>query len=468
METPTRRTATWPWALAATLAALAGTLVLSAAASTVAEAWPPLPAAIGVAVGSLLLAAGLPLGLAWFVIGRMRDRGMTVKVPQVAAGLVVALDILWIVLVQVGGPAPLVQLMPDRGTWLLDALSGRGPFGPAAVPVVARRAEETRTERSPDALVDALCDRSARALAGGVLVELRGDDTEIPGLRRLAEHHGMVAAEGEDPLPMPLPESLGRAFLVDTLDLMAGSLPLVDLPEGPTVDLVPGTPERTRVPLGAEGWEGVYEDGAWRTCAGPDEAVAERGRTLVRMARAQVRAAKVVDLPPAWDGPVRDALRTAIAGRSGFALGVPPASGWSDAFTGAGAAAQAGRVLAWCVPAAVDPARVPAIEELRTRWALPEGTLDASSTTGLAASGRELLADVATACAPVAQDRVATELASGIPATVEDRRRWAALDASTVDRAVLTELSPGEIRAEIAGAVVRVLDEGGSWHVDWR
>ncbi|MCA9493019.1 MAG: hypothetical protein KC621_23975, partial [Myxococcales bacterium] len=338
--------ATWPWAVAATVAALAGTVVLSAAASTVAETWPPLAAGIGVALGSLVLAAVLPLGLAWFVVGRMQDRGMTVRTPQVVAGLVVVLNVVWIVLVQVGGPTPLVQLLPDRGTWLIDALAGRGPFGPAAIPVVSRQAESARTERSADALADGLCDRSARALATGVLTELQGEHEDLPGLTRLVQRHGIEVAEGEPSLPAPLPATVGRAFLVDALDLMAGSLPLADLPEPPTVDLVPGTPEPTRVPLGAEGWEGVYEAGAWRTCVGADEEVAERGRTMVRVARAQVRAAKVVDLPPAWDGPVRDALRVAIAGRSGMALGVVPADGWSASFTGAGAAAQAGRVLA--------------------------------------------------------------------------------------------------------------------------
>jgi hypothetical protein len=63
---------------------------------------------------------------------------------------------------------------------------------------------------------------------------------------------------------------------------------------------------------------------------------------------------------------------------------------------------------------------------------------------------------------------VSTELARGFTATVEDRARWVALEVSALDRAALSELSLLEVKAELAGASVRVVDDGGTWRVDWR
>lgn len=458
--------------VASVVAAVAGVVTLSAAGSLVAEAFPLLPASLAVLAGALGLAVALPLGVGTTLVRAMRARGMAPRRAAVLTGSVVGINLAIVVLTQVLAPVPLVKLLPERGTWAFDALVGRGPFGPAAVPVVTRRVDEVRATTSLATAAPLWCDETAASVAYGVASGLR-EGGPAPLSDTLS---AVLARHGVDPATGALPEDVdGRGLLLDVLDVAQAIAPPVTLAAFPEVDARAAHVEARRVVFATAGWEARYEAGDWRICSDTSSAAVLSGRDLARSMRdaaAKLPSASVRVAGP-WDPEVRAALRGAAYGRAAFSAGVAgldPA--WPQALTRAAAAQQAERVRAWCVPAAVgDPTRSAALSALSVRWGVgsPGTAIDPAARALVEAQGRKYLEDVLAACGPVAQDRQTMEATRGIAVPDSQRRRWAELESSAIgSAAMLADDGTGGVRVEVDGKALRAVQEDGGWRVDWR
>jgi hypothetical protein len=453
------------------VASALGGLTIAALGSTVAETYPLRPAGFAVAGIALFLAALLPLGMSTGIVRALRGRGYGVGPLKVAGVTLMLANIAWIVGIQVGSPVPVRTLMAERGTWVVDAMLGRGPFGPAALPVLAREIEALQDAERLAQAAPMWCDETAAGFAVGLADGLR-KSSPLPvaeSLGAILERHGITEAEAA------LPTSLdGQALLEDVRDVAAAAGPAVDLPPLTAADLTPGKVQRKRIQF-ASGWEARYEDGAWRWCTGTAEHAVVRGRAYAVAVREEAARAPTPSAGSAagpWDGDVRTALQRAAFGRAAWLAGVSSIGPeFGESLTAQAAAAQAERIRAWCVGAAEDATRKAAVDAVASRWTLPAAgrAVDPAVQALLEAQGRRYLEDVLAACLPVAGDRQVREAAKGLSIPDAQRRRWAELEARNLaSAAVLTDNGTGGVKIEVDGRTLTASQEAGSWRIDWR
>lgn len=460
------------WGLLAVVAATLGGITMAALGSVVAEAYPLQAAGFAVAGITLFGAVLLPLGLSSGIARVLRSRGIDVGWGRVAAGTVTGWNLAAVVLVQVLSPVTVKDLWMERGTWVVDAMLDRGPFGPAAIPVVTRRLAEVEAAVRLDVAAPLWCDEGAGAFAVGLAEGLR-DGAPVPLADTMT---AVLARHGVGPERVPGSVLDGRALLDDVADLAAASGPAVDLPPQAPVDATPTAVARRRIVVTTPGWEARYEDGAWRWCTGTAAEAEARGHAhaiAMRQEAARVPAPTSGGVAGPWDGVVRLALQNAAFGRSAWLAGVStfdPA--WTESLTRAAAAAQGERLRTWCTPAAAgDPSRTDVLTGLAGRWTLPEAgrPLDPSVQSLLDAQGRRYLQDLLAACAPVAVDRQVREAGHGLSISDPQRRRWAELEARSIaSAAVLQDDGTGGVKIEVDGRTLRAVQEDGAWRIDWR
>lgn len=460
------------WALLASFAAGIGVVTIAALGSVVAEAYPLQPAGFAVAGIALFGAVVLPLALSSGVARAIRGRWSDVRWGRVAAGTVAAWNLALVVLVQVAGPVTVKDLWLDRGTWVIDAMANRGPFGPAAIPAVQRRlAEVEAAVRLADA-APLWCDEAAAGFALGLAQGMR-DGAPVPLADTL---NGILARHGASPDQVEVQALDGRALLDDVMDVTAASGPAVELPPQAPVDATPTSVERRRIVATTPGWEARYEAGAWRWCPGTPAESTVRGHAYavaIRQEAARVPTPTSGGAAGPWDGVVRLALQNAAFGRSAWLAGVSTFDpSWAESLTRGAAAAQGERLRAWCTPAASgDPSRTDVLTGLAGRWTLPEAgkAVDASVQSLLDAQGRRYLQDVLAACGPVAADRQVREAGHGLAIPDAQRRRWAELEARSIaSAAVLQDDGTGGVKVEVDGRTLRAVQEDGAWRIDWR
>jgi hypothetical protein len=459
------------WALLAGIAALIGFVTFAAASSVVAEVYPLQPAGVAVAVGCLFVALVAPTAVGTGLARALHARGYRLSRVAVVAGVITAVNLGGVVALQLVGPAPVRVLLVERGTWVVDALTNRGPFGPAAIPVVQRRLEEVAAARYVRDAIPLWCDEDAAAFAVGLAGGLAkgGPAPLAETLGRVVERHG-AALEG-----VPADGIDGRLLLTDVHDIVAASFPDVELPPQGPIDPTPSQVDRKRIAVGTTGWEARFEDGAWRWCPGTAEESEARGDVYAQALRDQARRVPTAMGAAAgpWDSEVRTVLQQAAFGRTAWLAGSTSVdASWAESLTRTAAAAQGERIRVWCTAASKsDPSRALPLAGVVQRWSLPPVgvTMEASNRTLLEAQGRRYLTEVLTACTPLLGDRQVKELSQGIDVPDAQRRRWAELDARTVaSEAQLTDDGTGGVKIEIDGRAMRAVQEDGAWRIDWR
>ncbi|MEZ4239354.1 MAG: hypothetical protein R3F59_25005 [Myxococcota bacterium] len=456
-------------------AALAGGLTISALASTVAETYPLTPAGFTVGGIAVLLALVVPVGVSTGILRAMRSRGYT-PAPSAVAGLTLLLtNLAWIVGIQVASPVPVRVLVAERGTWVVDAMLGSGPFGPAALPVLSREIVDLQDAQTLAVAAPMWCDETAGGFAVGLADGLRNGAPAAlsDALGDILVRHG-VGVDQPGGAVANIPEDLdGQGLLDDVRDIASAFGPAVDLPPLVASDLTPGVVERKRIEF-ASGWEARYEHGAWRWCTGTVRDAATRGHAYAAAIRLEQERAPVAAGPAAgpWDRDVRAALQAAAFGRSAWLAGVSTVGpDFGNALTQTAAAAQAEKIRNWCTQAAEDPARKTAVESVASRWTLPAPgkAVDASVQALLEAQGRRYLEDVLAACGPVAGDRQVREAARGLNVPDAQRRRWAELEARNLaSAATLSDNGTGGVKVEVDGRTLVAVQEDGAWRIDWR
>src|SRR5690349_14956645 len=130
------------WVLLSVVTGAVGVAVFAAACSVVAEVYPFQPAGFAVAGIALFLAFVLPIGIGTGLARTARRRGWNAPTLAIVAGTIALVNIGGVVGIQVLGPDRVKNLLMERGTWVVDAMTGQGPYGPPALPVIARRLDE--------------------------------------------------------------------------------------------------------------------------------------------------------------------------------------------------------------------------------------------------------------------------------------------------------------------------------------
>jgi hypothetical protein len=459
------------WLVLAGVTALIGFVIGAAALSVVAQEYPPQPAGFAVAGIALAVALLVPIGIGTGIARVLRRRGWSTPTLAVVASTIAAVNVGGVVAIQVLGPEHVRPLIVERGTWVWDAMTGQGPFGPPAIPTITRQLDDVAAARH---LADALplwCDEDAGAFATGLASGLSrsGPAPMAETLGRILERHG-GSAGGSPPSP-----GEGRAALAELADVVSASYPDVELPPQGPVDATPAKVARKRIAVTTTGWEARYEEGAWRWCPGTVDESRARGDVYAQALRDQARRVPTPTGTAAgpWDSAVRTVLQQAAFGRSAFLAGSTAIDAtWAESLTRAAAAAQAERIRTWCTDATQsDPSRALALTGVVQRWSLPPVgvPMEASNKTLLEAQGRRYLTDVLAACSPVIGDRQVKETAHGLDVPDGQRKRWAELDARTVaSEAKLTDDGGGGVRVEVDGRAMRAVQEDGAWRIDWK
>ncbi|MEQ1565107.1 MAG: hypothetical protein ABMA64_05675 [Myxococcota bacterium] len=457
------------WVLLAVATAGVGAVTFAAAASVVAQDHPLRPAGFAVAAAVLAVSVLVPLGIGTNLARALRRRGYAASRGAILATAVALVNLAGVVGIQVLGPAPVRVLWTERGTWVVDAMIGRGPFGPAAVPVIERRLAEVEAADHLQAAIPLWCDEDAAAFAVGLAGGLaQGSPAPlVETLGRVTERHGVTAGAPQ------YEDIAGRALLSDVADLVGASYPDVALPPQGPIDPTPTQVSRHRIGATTTGWEARYEEGAWRWCPGTVEEARARGEVFARALQEQARRVPTAAGPVAgpWDAEVRTTLQRAAFGRAAWLAGSTAVDAtWGEALTRSAALAQAERIRAWCTVSA-DPARKAALDSVVGRWSVPPvgQALDPSNRTLLETQGRRYLADVLGACSALQGDRQVRDAASGVDAPEAQRRRWAELEARAIaSEATLADDGTGGVRVHAEGRDLRAVQEDGSWRIDWR
>lgn len=483
-------------AMLGALAAALGFVTYAALGSVSAEEFPLQPAGLTVALGAGALALLVPLALSTGITRAIRGRGANMHGATVAAGTVVACNLAGIVAIQVSSPVTVKNLWTERGTWVVDASRGVGPYGPPALPVVARRLEELQAAKRLDEAAPLWCAETSAGFAVGLASGLReGVPLTIADALSavLARHQigqstaaqsaeGAAPAEGAPAQPAPLdasaiPEGVdGRALLSDVMDLARAAGPSVDLPPAAPPDGTPASISRKRIAATTPGWEARYEDGAWRWCPGTAADAVIRGHAHAIAIRAEAERVPTPTIAASagpHDKDVRIALKAAILGRSAWLAGAAPqAAEWTASLTQPSAAFQGERMRAWCTSASKDDAaRSAALGSVTQRWTLPApGTaVDPAVRALLEAQGRHYLNDVLSACAPVLGDRQVQDAARGLDIPEAQRLRWAELEAKAIaSSAALKDDGAGGVTISFEGGTARAAQEEGVWRIDLR
>lgn len=442
----------WPWVVLP-ICWLVGGFLAATWVGTALDGRPPVPAALA-AAGVALVGIGiapLALSLRLRAIARAREWGDALAPFLAGTTFLAALAVL--VGVQTATPGGVAGLWSDRRTWLLDAATGRGPFGTAAIPEVSARAAILASSVGGDALGSTLCDASAGALVGGALAAARAPGGSGPEAEVWARLEARAAADARGALQ----------GVVDTAVAAWGEAPVEALL---TLPLTPGEAERETLSFTDAAGASVtarYTQGAWRVCVA-DEVARTAGEHWVAAAR-EVARARLPPGPDPAETAARDLVRAVVTARSAWALGVPAAPGFPAALAPTAAVVEAERIRAWCRPlAAGDPALAPAVSELDARWA--------AEPARLPLEGRALLTEVEAACRPVASARVLVENARGLAASAEERGRWARLDGEAAARDAVLTRDGATFRAVVplsgsgAGPVFVLVPEGSGYVVE--
>jgi hypothetical protein len=463
------------WLLLGALAAAVGWITYAAGGSVTAERYPLQQAGFAVAAGSLALAVLVPVAISTGIARNLRARGRNVSTSTVAAASVALLNLILVVGIQMLSPLSVKTLWLERGTWVFDAMTAQGPYGPPALPVVKDKLEQLREANKLASAAPLWCEEASAGFAVGLAAGLR-DNAPLP----LAQALGSVLDRYGVTSPEVVPEGLdGRAMLADVMDLAVAAGPAVDLPPQGPPDGTPTLVERKRIVGTTTGWEARYEDGEWRWCPGTGAEALVRGRAhaiAIRAEAERVPTPTVGSAAGADDAEVRLALQKAVRGRAAWLSGVAALDpAWSESLTQPAAAIQGERLRTWCTAQAKeDAARMTAIGSVAQRWTLPApgAAVDPAVQALLDAQGRRYLHDVVEACAPVLGDRQVREAAKGLTISETQRARWADLEARAVaSSAVLTpvgEVGSGEISIAVDGGTLRAVKEEGTWRIDLR
>jgi hypothetical protein len=463
------------WLMLGALAAAVGWITYAAAGSVAAEEFPVQPAGFAVAAGALAVAVLIPAAIATAIARTLRARGKEVKTSNMAAAAVVLVNLLAVVGIQMFAPLSVKTLWLERGTWVFDAMTDQGPYGPPALPIVARKLDEVREARKLAEAAPLWCDEASGGFAVGLAAGLR-DNGPLPLAQALGNILDRYGVTSDEAVPVGLN---GHAILADVMDLAVAAGPAVDLPPQGPPDGTPTLVERKRIVGTTTGWEARYEGGEWRWCPGTGAESLIRGRAhaiAIRAEAERVPTPTMGSAAGAEDSEVRLALQKAVRGRAAWLAGVAALdAAWSESLTQPAAAIQGERLRTWCTAQAKeDTARMTAINSVAQRWTLPApgAAVDPAVQALLDAQGRRYLHDVVEACGPVMGDRQVHEAARGLTISETQRARWADLEARAVaSSAVLTPVGEppvSEISIAVDGGTLRAVKEEGAWRIDLR
>ncbi len=492
------------------MGAVANLVVFAAIGGAVFDGWPVETGALITGVAVVVAVIVAPAAAALGLVRVLRSRFSSVRVARTFFAMFALAQVGLAALGLTQSPEPVGELLALRGTWVVDAAAGRGPFGPAARDTALTVLSQARAAEDLEALTEHLSDETAGGLALHWLlildgVRAPGDDGAAAALKGFAQGQKVdLAALRTDPASVDV-SGRGRALLAAVADFVAGQgdeLPPVvveaapvewpELPDEPTVVVI----DRTTLSYEAAGLEARFEDGAWRVHLGrADWARSARDRVERLEARVAVwelqratEAARVGAIADAFTEvtgeappedaaaaaakeqqallPVREAFEAAARGRLGWMAGTTAHDGsWPASLTRRAALRQAARVRAWCAQAGAGDGLVTAeLEALSTRYGL--GEVDAAGLEAkLTPRARAYLTDVLMVCAPVVVARQANDAVVGIDDA--RRARWASLDARALVEAATMTRNPDGVTIEADGRSWLAVEQDGAWRVDW-
>lgn len=464
------RTAALAWASLGLLGAFSGFVTLSAAASLVAQNYREDLGALAVLGIAGTLAVIIPLLLGNGIVKLVTSRGYQPYRRPIYATAVALVNVIYVALLQFSGPQPVQKLWLERGTWLFDALTQQGPYGPAAIPVVNRSLAELGGSYRLREAAPLWCDESAAAFGVGLSAGLAKDGpaTLSATLATVTERYG-AKLDG-------LPESSveGRKMLGAVTDVVLATFPDLAVAPIEPAEASLSAVSRRRVSLSAVGWEARYEDGEWRWCPGTADEVRARGEAHAAHLREEVRRVPTPNAVAAgpWDADVRLALQAAVAGRSAWLSGAASVLDrrWADALTRAASAVQGERLRAWCARASsADQMKVEAHEAFATKWGLPRAGLKLTTAQRglLEAQGRQYLAELVELCRGTVGDRVSREASLGLDIPEEQRRRWVEGEARAFARDARLSADGDDVKVEFDGVTLQAVLEDGQWRINW-
>ncbi len=391
----------------AVVAVVANVLVGSAIGSGWVERWPTEIGVWLVLLAVLGASLVLPVGAAGWALRRLAASGRSVRIGRTMVGIVGLWNVALLAATWQLSPHPLSDVVVERGTWVYDVFSGRGPFGPAALPTVETLVADARALDDIGALAPLLSDETAAGVAAYWVLVLNGTGDASPEFESYRVRYGFDLKRLAD-APDTVDIRDGRDALADLAALLEEARQ--DLPDGlkdaPTFQWPADLPaeleltsiDRTHVQVGERpGWEARYEHGEWRLFLGgvPEWYAAARHR-LAELAPvlAQVRAAAeqrdaaaaaalatmggeearaAVAAEPASFAAVRAVLTSAARGHHGALTGTTAhQASWPESLTREAAVARAETVRAWCVGAAGSDALIATDHsKLLTRYGLP-------------------------------------------------------------------------------------------------
>lgn len=480
---PKPRIGTFTRALWAVIAILGiSNLVLSSAVGSYAgqNLDDPQLAAGLVAAGAAVAVFVVPLVGAIALLRQLQARGIKIKFARTLAALVVLWNVVLFLGLTAAAPVSTSELLMQRGTWIVDAARGVGPFGPAATPVVQRRLAELSEVQTLTDAVPYLSNETASGFGAHWVVMLDGtrrgakDESKVDVL--IGKHGIDIEALRDD--PTALPQDLdGRALLADVGALMTDA-------SGPTwlagdmvpVEAEPTPVDRVTLDLG-DGKQARYEDGDWRIhladvatlTAGTAQQLATAKQVMTGLERPAPSGDPSVVSP--HDGPdlfeePRAVLETALRGQAGLLTGTTAFfAEWPDALTRTTGVAQAEALRRSCAKAAGSDAVFAAEHTaLRDRYGLSEGSApDPAVLAQLDARGRRYLTDVLTLCAPVF--RLSSAGHPGGVATDAQKARWARLDAAEQASSATFAEAGDDLKATVGSETITLVEEDGAWRV---
>lgn len=465
------RLAAFAWGALGLGGASAGFVTLGAAASLVAQAYGPAIAGFVVAAITGTLAFVIPLLLGNGIVKLVHARGYQPARRPIYATAVALVNVIYVALLHFTGPQEVPRLWLERGTWVFDAMTSQGPYGPPAVPVVTRTLAELGASYTLRDTEPRWCDESAAAFAVGLAAGLAKDGPAplAATLATVTQRYG-AALEGQ-----PAPGTDGRAMLSAVTDVVLASFPDLTLAPVPSAEASVAAIARREITLATPGWTARYERGAWRWCPGTAEELRARGEQHAANLREEVRRVPTPNAIAAgpWDADVRSALHRAVLGRSAWLAGAASTldRSWADALTRAAAAEQGERLRAWCTRgSASDDERSAAIEAFAEQWNLPKAgqRIKGSARGLLEAQGRQYLAELVDLCKPAVAARQAREDSSGLRIPEAQRAGWAEGEARAFASDAHLAADGDAVKIELDGRELRAVQEDGRWRIDWQ
>jgi len=491
----------------ASVATLGAGLLLTAIAGAIHAPGAGQAYALAALAGVLVVVGALPVGLGGWILYKLRQRGIKIRIARTVAGLTLLWNagILGIGLT-VDKPWSVVELA-YHARWVPMAALDRTPVDPASVDAVKDLVGRVGEVDSARELAPLLSNASAAGLAVKWLRIRDGQLTDD----RVAQLYTLYGID-RDTL-VDTPRALEDALVPRGRDLLYEVSEIVDLDAEPDlswrsrgdaadVRVRARDARAAQVVLQPEGvqLDVVLEERAWRLHLADFADLVGESRAGSGEPSPEVQPVAEAPEPESEDVvAIRQAFLGAAAGRAGHLAGTTAFdAGWAASLTQEAAASTGLEVLAWCVGApgeapepapeseeappppepapdvhaspGTDPIFVRDVEALRADYGL--GPEDVALTEALHESvvprGRDLLTRVLEICGPVKRRRQAVQARGGLTATDAQRMRWAELDAGDLsERAVIEDEGVGAKTVEVDGVTYSARLEDGQWRIDW-